>query len=371
MRKKQPLNPKVSRQIEILQKYYDIDVENRIINFTLYYEKASDILINDVVTIGDAPRFNNDVLRRISEILDTFPTEFKVHLALQIDDYEGYEPQRLLDALKDSLEMFNYEIYRESGLRWFTAATLVFVSMSILSLRLFLGGKELIDTEGMFYEMLDIIAWVFLWQAVTVMFLTPAELKSISIKIMRRLLSVGFIDKEGNSLIKIESERLDEDWLKETRKEKTGRTLLLIAGTAFITIAVWNIIDVFGTVGDAIYELTQNQVFDGVISFILAAFTIVGVIIYAIGGVGAIACHRGKGPFRGAVKVFAVLSFIVATLSIVLTIYQEVSLVNAGENISGSMLFRTLLEIAVAIIYFIGYIFYRISTTDSSSITED
>ena len=368
--RKKPLNMKVARQIEILQKYYDIDVDNRVINFVLYYEKASDILVNDVTTLGDAPRFNNDVLRRVSEILDSFPVEFKVNLSLQIDDYEGYHPDALLESLKDALEMFNYAVYRDKGLRWLMSAIMVFVSMTILYLRLFAGDKGLINTEGMLYEMLDIIAWVFLWQAVTIMFLTPNEYRSISFKIMRRLLSVSFLDKDKNTLVKAESNKLEEEWLHETKREKVGRIFMLIAGTAYITIAVWNFVDIFTNISSAIGSLSAGDNF-GWVDFIFAGIALVSVVIYAIGGIGAISTHCGKGPFRRAVKVFAVLSFLAVALDLGVLIYGEYMLLQAGLPFDAPSMLHGIIEITVSVFYFLGYIFARRANIESSSLTEE
>ena len=368
-KKMKPLNPKVARQIEILQKYYDIDVDKRVINFVLYYEKASDILVNDVTTLGDAPRFNNDVLRRVSEILDTFPLEFKVNLSIQIDDYEGYSPEALLESLKDALEMFNYTIYRSKGINWFTAAMLAFVSMALIFLRIFAAEHGIINPDGMFYEVVDIVAWVFLWQAVTIMFLTPQEFRSISFKIMHRLLSVGFMDKDKNALIVVKNEHLEEEWMRETKKEKVGRILSLIGGTAFITVAVANLAQFIANFGDAVNVAILGE--PSLFSFIVAFIDLLSFVVFAIGGIGAIAVHRGKGPFRRAVKVFAVLSLIVATLDIAVCVYQEYVLVSSGIGFSGILLVDTLIIAAVSIIYFLGYILVRISATDSTNIVED
>ena len=369
MKKQTPLNPKVQRQIEILQKYYDIDVENRIINFVLYYEKASDILVNDVVTLGDIPRFNSDVLRRVSEILDTFPLEFKVNLSLQIDDYEGYSPKALLNSFNDSLEMLNYSIYRDKSIRWLTSAILVFISMAILTLRIFAGEKGILDVNGMVYEMIDIVAWVFLWQAVTVLFLTPQEVRSISYKIIYRLLSVYFLDKKGEKLVGIEGEDIDKEWLRETKKEKGGRILLLIGGTAFITLGVTTIYSVISDISNAITAFSVGE--SGFTFLVMALLDLVLVVIYAIGGIGAINIHRGRGPFRKAVKVFAILSLLVLLISILLLVYGEIVIVEAGSPFSIPLLVKALLESSGSIVYFVGYILYRVSNvSDNTDITE-
>ena len=369
MKKKQPLNAKVARQIEILQKYYDIDVENRIINFCLYYEKASDILLNDVVTLGDAPRFNNDVLRRISEVLDTFPIEFKVNLSLRIDDYEGYDPDALLSSLKDALEMFKYAIYKDKGLRWLTSAMLVFVSMSLIIFRLFMAGKELIDASGMFYEMLDIIAWVFLWEAVTIMFLTPGEIREISFKLMRRLLSISVQDKDGKTLVIIESQKLEEEGLQETKKEKLGRIFMLVGGTAFITLAVSYLVTFIGDISTTIGEAVVGDL-SWIITFVIALISLFSVVIFAIGGIGAISASREKGPFKRSVIVFAILSFIVAALNILLLVYEEVVLVEAGLPINGMEIFQTLVVILVCVFYFVGYLLVRKTSLATTDLTD-
>ena len=46
------------------------------------------------------------------------------------------------------------------------------------------------------YEILDIVSWVFIWEATTVAFLTPSELNLNSKRIIRRVCSIELLDKD-------------------------------------------------------------------------------------------------------------------------------------------------------------------------------
>ena len=103
----------------------------------------------------------------------------------------------------------------------------------------------------------------------------------------------------------------------------------------------------------------------------MALLDLVLVVIYAIGGIGAINVHRGRGPFRKAVKVFAILSLFVILITVLLLVYGEFVLVDAGSPFSVPLLIKALLESSGSIIYFIGYLLYRVSNvSDNTDITE-
>lgn len=346
---KKTFSPKIARQVELLTKYYDIDVENRVINLELHYEKASEILITDI-TSKECPTFNNTVLSRVSEILGTFPLEFKVNLKIKIDDYEGYNPNKLVAAFKDSLEMFNYGVYKSKNRRWITSGFLVFISICVLFTRLFLGNNNVIDANGLFYEMLDIIAWAFLWEAVTIMVLQPGELQSISFDILSRLLSFSFLDKTGQSLCFISSEQLEKNWYNESKGQKIARILILITGTALITLAF---LDAFNA-SHTLYKLCTSSGLEGkvIVNTIVSIILTYGeAVLFFVGGVGAISKFSGHGPFQ---KILKFLVFVTLIFDIAILILSIKDLATGGQTISDRSVIP-FISIAFSIAFVVSY----------------
>ena len=123
MEKKTKITKKVQRQLDILSKYYEIDTEKGVIKIELQYEKASDLFETDLVTKG-TPKFKTEILARISDLLESVPTELKVDFSIKVLDYEGMKIDNIVESFKDQLEVFNFEIYKEKSGRLLAAVIL-------------------------------------------------------------------------------------------------------------------------------------------------------------------------------------------------------------------------------------------------------
>ena len=56
------------RQIELLEKYYNIDNENKIISIDLHYQKVSDILLTNEGNIN-YPLFKNEIIETVNNAI--------------------------------------------------------------------------------------------------------------------------------------------------------------------------------------------------------------------------------------------------------------------------------------------------------------
>lgn len=104
-KKEKKITRKIQRQIDLLSKYYDIDIPNRKIHIELHYEKASELFETDVVTKG-TPKFKTEILARVSELLESVPETFKVDFSIKVDDFEGIKVDNVTESFKDQLEIF-------------------------------------------------------------------------------------------------------------------------------------------------------------------------------------------------------------------------------------------------------------------------
>ncbi len=348
-KKKSVLSTKIQRQIEILQKYYDIDLENRIITLELNYDHVSE-LFEDSLVSTKIPKFNSQILKRVSEIMDSFPLEFDIDLKLKINDYGEYQPEMILNSFKDALEMFHYSMHREKSGRLLTAVILTLVSVAILFFRQFALATSLITEEYLLSEMLDITAWVFLWQAVTVLFLTPNELREISFKILTRLHAISLL-KNDQLLMCVSQDEIQSHWVQITKAERLSKRFLIIVGAFSLATGVMNIIN-----STQLFILVGSYDAVSIISFIFVAL-IEGVVSIG-GGIGAISLFRDKGPLQKFVAISAYL-YLIADILIVgsLTFAYLFGWFNGRDVVS--LLVSNSIFIIVSILYFISYCVLR------------
>lgn len=360
-----PLSEKKKRQLAILEKYHEVDYENRTIDLELQYEKISDILENDIST-KKYPKFKREVLERASEVIDTFPIDFKVNLKLKIDDLEGYKIDEVMDSFKDSLEMFHYATYKEKNKKWILAAIFTIVSVFLLFFKIFAGKNNMISEDGVVYEVLDIIAWVFLWEAVTVIFLSPGELREISMKLSRRLVSISLLNKDDQVISSITHADLTHDWVDEGKKESAGRLILLIAGAACVATGAVSIVSACQGIFDVVNGTASGtnglalSISEIVVTFVLA-------IAYIIGGIGAISIFSDKGPFQKTVPYFTYAFLVLNTLLLIAVIGNIVVEFNSTQKFDGVSLAQAILSLLVTILFFISYLFAKSSNTKSKN----
>lgn len=342
-KKLKQLSPKIQRQIEILSKYYEIDVEKRIITLELVFDKVSEMFDDNVVSTK-VIKFKSEILQRVSEIMDTFPLEFKIDLRFKIDDFEGYKPDEIIESFKDSLEMFHYSIHKEKNSRLFEAVVLALVSVGILFGRQVLLSQGFLQDNGLVAEMLDITAWVFLWQGVTILFLTPNELRNISFKILTRLDLVSMYEKD-KLVFQVSQDQLQQNWIQVSRAEILSKRTIIVAG-AF-------------TFAAGVISFSK-----GVITFVTSEFSIISLVAFLfaslasgivsiLGGLGAISVYRDKGPFQKLVPFCAYFYIVVDVLLIALIVYMAVELGSLALIVPLLATFAAFL--ISSILYFVSY----------------
>ena len=68
-----------SRQKELINKYYEVDEENKLVEISFYYTSASELFTLKEGT--KIPRFAKEELEKINEIIKTIPLEYKIDIS--------------------------------------------------------------------------------------------------------------------------------------------------------------------------------------------------------------------------------------------------------------------------------------------------
>ena len=350
MKKKFKLNEREQEQIDLLKKYYEIDDEKRIIKVVLHYASIDEILLCDIESINH-PQFDESLLRKISDLFASFPLEYKVDICLKIDDYKGYDPKDINDAFLDKIKMFNYETRKETSHHWLVASGLAFISIIIMFVRILLTEHDLIPSGSMIDEILDIVSWVFLWEAVTIVFLSPSDLKQISMKIAFRISSVFYLDKDSKILFSQKIDTISKDAILETRRKAFGRATLLCAGTASIVTGVISSINLLITMLDP--ELWK--IIDVALFLPLVSVNFLLNILFVIGGLAAVSYFQNRRSIQRFVPFFAYSFLIVDSILIIGAVVALVISQFSSGSFGFTEFFSLLLSLVISIAYSIGY----------------
>jgi len=294
------------RQIEILKKYYEVDEEKKIVTVPINYEKASDMLYNEVSI--KSPRFNDDIFHEVRDIIDRVPFDYKVNVDYIVDDYEDYKASEIMESMNDGMELENYSLVKQSKHKWLVSAVLVLIGFLVLFLKVSAVFTNFIsDSSGkaVFDEIMDITGWVFIWEAVSTMFLSPTDEQMTSTAIKFRVSNFSFKDKNGNVLAQETIEEASNRWIGETKVKRFGRVCLLVSGVAFCGLAFANLFIALKTTffDTEFMEQEYAVIIATAIIFIVAHL----VAFQILGGLSAISRYRGRGFLIRGTGVFAIL----------------------------------------------------------------
>ncbi len=335
------------REIQLLKKYYLIDEEKKMITLPLHFDKASDIIDLNFVSTGNIV-IKEEILVTIGDKIKSFPSMLKVKLDLIIDDYEDYDAKKILNSLSDCLEMNSYTRTRETKYNKVIAIVFFIVGLIILAFNVTANNYELYGTgQNVIYELLDIVAWVFVWQATTVAFLTKSEIPLDSDAFKQNVSNIILYNKNNDVLATLDSSKEFEAWELGKKHNRLKLSTLLVAGGLMIAdsiLTIPEIIDIF---------ISLPQIMEGDkeilgVYIIIASASIIATIIEILVGICALAIYLGRGKIRKLRYVFLALMFLVLALNIFAIVTTPITL---------KTIFTTITTFVAEIAFIIGTIY--------------
>ena len=245
--KKKKENELVTRRIELLKKYYSVDEENKIITIKMHYNHASELLD---YSVGEASNvmFDDLFLEKLNKIFERIPMGYKVDIILEIGDYDIYTEEQIMSKFNDLIELNSYDVVINSKKNQLISAILIIIGVIILIINRTLCDSGIYGPEDellaqILLEFFDIASWVFIWQAVTVLFLSPAK-QSINILAISRYLNSISLSKNGEIVITSDREKILYDCKTGTSFEKIKNRTLLITSTILFFLGLTYLINV-------------------------------------------------------------------------------------------------------------------------------
>lgn len=302
------------RQIELLEKYYVVDNDKKIINIDLHYPKSSDILLNNEGNIN-CPLFKNEILETINNSIERTPKDYKVNIIFDIEDYENYKPKQIIESFNDTLELGQYSARRGKQLKNLIASILILVGI-ILLFFMIIGKNNNWFEEGIksdiISEVIDIAAWVFIWEAVTMIFLEQPEQNKFALKIRRKVVQITMLKKGNNEPLYLENTNsIFNNWEGESKIKSVGRNCLLISSSAYLFLALFDI-----------YSLCKYLLANDLTIFTIATliiFTIISSGVSILAGLGGLFKYIGKkNVLANFVRPYAIFLSIIIIINIII-----------------------------------------------------
>lgn len=182
---------------ELLSQYYDLDNENQIATINLYYDKVSDVFIKNY-NQNKKPTINEEVFENIKKSAEKIPLVYTLKIRFIFNNLEDF----FLDELKEDFYSYlaindyyaNKLIFHKSKL----SLAILLIGVLFLILNALLKGFDLIINfskawQEIISEILDITAWVFVWEAVTIFYFERNGIKAKLASLRLRVHDIEFI----------------------------------------------------------------------------------------------------------------------------------------------------------------------------------
>ena len=336
-----------SRQKELINKYYEVDEENKLVEISFYYTSASELFTLKEGT--KIPRFAKEELEKINEIIKTIPLEYKIDISYEIENYEDYTPSFIMESFNDALELTQFSVRKSSRKNWLVSTIMILIGIILLSFMI-IGNSNSLFGEGVkaeiISEIIDISAWVFIWEAVTLLFLEHSDQELFALRIKNRVNSIVLYKKgEENYLAKEMSNELFGKWKDEGKIRKFGKYLLLFSSSALFVISFYAVYEVCLAIASINSENYLTIVIGSLLGILGCSFNILAAI-------GGFAKYLNKNNFFSKFS----FSFVVTEL-VIIAVSLIISLVN--QNIEA--VFFTLYSSIFAIAYISSYLIDKYS----------
>ena len=237
--KKSNLTRHAINQLEVLSHYYDIDEENRIITIPFHFQKVSE-LIDTTIKTKDIPVFKNDLLKTISYLLHKVPNDFKIDVNLQIEDYEGYNPEVISKSIIDCFQIFHYDIVKKNKSKAMIISRLFLIGVFALSFMYlvnasnWVGGNQ--TQDGIRNELLAALGTAVLGEAVYQIFLPSDHFAKINYGVLTSINSFKLFGT-NNDVYEVYSDKIAYNWLTDVTKAIKYRRYMLFTGTGMLSFS--------------------------------------------------------------------------------------------------------------------------------------
>lgn len=339
-----------------MKKKFDVDEENKIVKLNLQYDRAGELLEEHLET--KVATFNREKFGTMKDIVSDFPVEYKADLNIKINDYEGIGADDMLESFDDAVALTVISGTRAHRKKWIQIILLLIGGILVLYLlaRGLLGEWTGLaqTTQDVLKEVFDISAWVFVWQAVSLMFLTPTQERLVYLTLAKRIHRVNLLDKNNKVLAtEIYNEAHSNDF-SEKRSQAIAKYMLLVSGAAFFAVGVTHFVDLITNLVTIISNWNDIVSSDAGMSF--AVVFIIMIIDFLSCGFEVVAGVAALFTFIGRAKKLKKLLIPFGAIALLSEVASMVLVI-----INGMVFFAQIVAVIIAITYFVGAILIHVT----------
>lgn len=127
------------RRMENLKGLCDFDTKTGMATVRIRYSCAEDIVDTNFGS-PESPVIKAEAIDYLEQILDIVPQEFSVKVSMSIEDYQGYDPQILVDSYDTAAETLDYT--EKSGKKKKSILMLFFILIGLFFLVISIVAKK-------------------------------------------------------------------------------------------------------------------------------------------------------------------------------------------------------------------------------------
>ncbi len=127
-------------------------------------------------SMGKAPKLSEEVVSFLDESTRGIRPDSHVHLAIHSDSIDEEEAARYESAIRSHYESTYHSIRAEK--KHLHRIALIMALVAVFALSFMIGIDVAGQGDAVFVEVVDIFAWVFMWEAVDIFFLQCTLLRA-------------------------------------------------------------------------------------------------------------------------------------------------------------------------------------------------
>lgn len=242
------LSASAERELELLGKHCKIDKENKIISYQ-YHVKNVDEIVDE--NIGDVkhPKINDEFLNKLSDFAHSVPEPYTIDWDIVVDNYGPYKHKDLIEAISDSLEIFNYNYSQNKKSEYIKMSLLLAFGIIIFSWLFIICSFNLFAdsdiTHNIVHECVYTVACVILWEGIYIFFLPTKSYKDVSYTLLRRINHISLLNKNKQKVITKSFADIKAKWVEDSKPVRHFKRIFLATSVGYLCLGLASLPEIF------------------------------------------------------------------------------------------------------------------------------
>lgn len=142
------LSRRTVKRMDNIKGFCDFDTEEKTATVHLKFKSVEEIIESRLST-ADAPIVSTEATEMLERYLEFVPNEFKVNFSIEIEDYMGYDSEKLKEAFNNTIEVSEYRAQSGHSSKQSRMAIFVVVGLIMLMFMFFNSKYKWFSEAGL------------------------------------------------------------------------------------------------------------------------------------------------------------------------------------------------------------------------------